>query len=290
MGQDGAVGPAEPLLPAPDTATIVSGIASDGAGYLVTWTRDDPTDKVVGVLLGPTGESVGGAFDVSPPDLYPSTTAASFDGANYLVLWTSASTLATRVSPAGVVLDPAGSLVADFAPSKLTVASSGERSISAWSVGWINDPPPVGLQGAEIGQDGIASPTFDISTSPARMPALAGGPGGQVLVAYTEPAGSEPGPRQVMVRLIDLDDCSTPEDCPSGSGGSGGSGGGGSGGSGGNGTGGGGGGQADEGPIDESCGCRVPVDAPRPFAPRWLAAVFGLLALRRWRRCNLRSS
>jgi len=292
VGQDGAIEPAEPLLPAPDTATIVSGIASDGAGYLVTWTRDDITNQVSGVLLGPTGESVGDAFEVSPPDLFPSTTAATFDGANYLVLWedgVAQSIFATRVSPAGVVLNPAGSLVADVAPYRVAVAASGERSIGAWSRTLDMGPASYDIGGAEFGQDGVASPTFDISTSHGTALTLAGGPGGQVLVGYAKLAESAPPQRRVVIRLLD------PEGGSGGSGGSGAgggneTGGGGAGSGGDSGTGAGGGGQAGEGPIEvESCGCSVPGDEPRPSALRWLAVAVGLLALRRVRRGGLRA-
>jgi len=290
VGQDGSIEPAEPLLPAPDTATIVSGIASDGEGYLVTWTRDDTPNQVSGVLLGPTGESVGDAFEVAPPHVEPSKAAATFDGANYLVLWDAAaqSTLATRVSPAGAVLDPAGSPVADLAPSRFAVASSGERSIGAWSHAIDGSPGSYGISGVEIGQDGIAAPTFDIATSRGVTLTLAGGPGGQVLVGYAKLAENAPPQRQVVVRLMD------PDGGSGGSGAGGGGAGGGSAGSGGSsgdsGTGAGGGGQAGEPPIEvESCGCSVPGDEPRPSALRWLAVAVGLLALRRVRRRGLRA-
>jgi hypothetical protein len=121
----------------------IAGIASDGANYLVVWSRNadgwldydlyctrvDPS----GVVLDPEGillserPGVSGMFDVT------------YGGGNYVVVWSgsrdnSREIGAARIDPSGAVLDPAGISVAlsDRWVGYPAVAFDGENFAVAW--------------------------------------------------------------------------------------------------------------------------------------------------------------
>ncbi|AKT38185.1 MYXO-CTERM sorting domain-containing protein [Chondromyces crocatus] len=111
----------DPGLPAYNDGNARAALASDGTNTLVVWQASDR--RIHGVRVDPGGV----ALDVPPLHLGPATPGAigqrnpaiTFDGANYVIAWldspsefSSHRIEATRVTPQGTVLDPAGLLVA----------------------------------------------------------------------------------------------------------------------------------------------------------------------------------
>lgn len=94
-------------------------VAFDGANYLVVTTRFNSTtmQDIIGARVTQGGTVLGefAVFTAPGGQVQPSV---AFDGTNYLVVWSDTRTgspigpdadiIGTRVSPAGVVLDPAG--------------------------------------------------------------------------------------------------------------------------------------------------------------------------------------
>ncbi|MBN4049545.1 hypothetical protein JYT86_00645 [bacterium AH-315-N03] len=158
---------------APGTQVPTS-VASDGSGFLVTWTTVGPAPTFEvnissarvaadGTVLDPAGISITSG---APRAL---GSAVSFGGGVYLVSWVDdrAGTqyaYATRVSPGGVVMDPGGFPVhtSDAVWSPLGAAAVGGTHLVAFrhasvftsgrrvsSAGVVMDATPIGLVGGE---------------------------------------------------------------------------------------------------------------------------------------------
>jgi hypothetical protein len=143
-----------------------TGIAFGNTNGLLAFSEYNSTTnqhELHGVLLKPDGTTAGGAFAIATDNsthLYP---AVAFDGTNFLVTWqqlaTSGATVgsihAVRVSPAGVVVDPAPILLANpaggaFSPS---VAFDGANYLVVWTGGSGSLTP--GVYGARISRNGV---------------------------------------------------------------------------------------------------------------------------------------
>jgi hypothetical protein len=100
-------------------------VAFGSSAYLVVYQRYDNASgrhNLYGRLVTPAGNVAGaGEFPIGPRDQNELLPDVAFDGTNFLVVWqqqplsgsdfTQTSVVATRVSEAGVVLDPSGIVV-----------------------------------------------------------------------------------------------------------------------------------------------------------------------------------
>jgi hypothetical protein len=115
--------------------------AFDGTNYLAVWQddRDQYPDIYAarvtsdGTILDPEGILVGTGFQ------YGSTPAVAFDGTNFLVVWSAWSGMdcdiyGARVTPAGVVLDPAGIPIAasQYFETDPDLAFDGANYLVVW--------------------------------------------------------------------------------------------------------------------------------------------------------------
>lgn len=117
-------------------------MATDGSSYLVVWQdarSDSPFDiwaaRVTGsgTVLDPAGFQIASA-SIQP---YPEV---AWDGSNYLVVWqddraqTGADIYASRISPAGVVIDPTGIAVCTEPMDQVlpSLDFDGSRYLVAW--------------------------------------------------------------------------------------------------------------------------------------------------------------
>ncbi|MDC3955675.1 hypothetical protein [Polyangium jinanense] len=118
-------------------------IAAANSRVLVVWEdfRNGTSNDIFGarllsngVLLDPLGLSIGAATNEQ------SRPAVAWDGTSFVVAWqdyrsgTNQDVYAARVTPAGVVLDPAGIVVSTVAGSQMypSVASNGMSSLVVW--------------------------------------------------------------------------------------------------------------------------------------------------------------
>ncbi len=117
-------------------------LAFDGANWLIAWhdSRNDHKD-IFGIRVSSGGSVVdGAAFLISNSSVDQAEPAMAFDGSNYLVVWhewregTLYDIRATRVSPAGTVLDPAGIGVCTHSSDAMypAVAFDGSNYLIAW--------------------------------------------------------------------------------------------------------------------------------------------------------------
>jgi len=98
---------------------VDAAIAFDGANYLVVWSdyRSKSSYDIFGARVATDGSIVDeGGFIISAAAGYQESPAVAFDGTNYLVVWTdmrggSDGIYASRVDPAGNVLDPDGVVI-----------------------------------------------------------------------------------------------------------------------------------------------------------------------------------
>ena len=149
-------------------------LAYGGSNWLIAWhdSRNDHKD-VFGIRLSSAGFVVDpAAFLISMSSVDQAEPAIAFDGANYLVVWQEwrESTLydirATRVTPAGAVLDPAGISVCTHASDALypAVAFDGANYLVVWQD---HRNAAADIYGARITPAGtVLSPgSFPVSTS-----------------------------------------------------------------------------------------------------------------------------
>jgi hypothetical protein len=120
---------------------IAPAVASNGSdGFLLAGVRQTNTSPITSQVVAALGDSDGRfvrEFNVtSPSDGYALASAGdvAFDGANYLLLYANGSygsppspLLATRISPSGTVLDPAGFEVAPAGSGNAVVAFGGSH-------------------------------------------------------------------------------------------------------------------------------------------------------------------
>jgi hypothetical protein len=111
---------------------IESSVAFDGTNFLVVWSdyRSLTSYDIFGARVGVDGSVVDdGGFVISSAAGYQETPAVAFDGTNYLVVWAdmrdgTGDIYASRVDPAGNVLDPGGIAVCSEAGAQAEVAIS----------------------------------------------------------------------------------------------------------------------------------------------------------------------
>jgi hypothetical protein len=130
-------------------STVVAGqespaLAFDGENFLVAWqderngSRDVYAARVTpgGSVLDPAGIAIAASAGNQ------GTPAVAFDGADFMVVWRdesdSSSIRGARVTPAGVVLDPAGIAISTAAVGyprvSPTLAFDGENFLATWAV------------------------------------------------------------------------------------------------------------------------------------------------------------
>ena len=122
-------------------------LAFDGENTLVVWQDGRSGSDVYGARVTPAGEVLDtSGFAISTGTNSGYFPALDFDGEDFLVVWQDNSrgsdVYGTRVTPAGVVLDPAGIAVSTAANDKRNprVAFDGENSLVVWfSYGSVED-------------------------------------------------------------------------------------------------------------------------------------------------------
>ncbi len=191
VGLDGAVLDSIPVLVTSDSVNqFEPAVSFDGTNYLIAWQdeRDEDNDWEIyaarvspaGVVLDPGGFSVTAGLEHE--QFCP---VATFDGASHIVAWLDENNegmFASRISPAGVVLDSGGRTLITPAQAdnetRSAIAGSNGQCLAV-AVQWRYDAD---LVATRIG------PGFAVLDSPARIiawsaaaddePALAGSPDG----------------------------------------------------------------------------------------------------------------
>jgi hypothetical protein len=162
-------------------------VAFDGANYFVVWTRFASHGPIQGARVTPGGVVLDSpSVFVASASGRPYCPAIAFDGNNYLVVWTCDSSISgVRVSPSGVVLDTAGityvSRAAARRPTEL--ASDG----SSYFLVYERLQSGRDLFGVRVSPQGVKEDSFPVETQTGDQmwPALARGPGSQLLLAYS---------------------------------------------------------------------------------------------------------
>ena len=170
VGANGAiVGPEDGFDIYPESANQAGpAVAWGGGQYLLAWVSGN--DRVEAVRITEDGE----VLDTRPIEIYAGPRNAwyvsiAWNGTNFLVTWSTyenydGDVVATRVSPAGTVLDPGGIEIAVSSRNDgiTTVASDGDQ----WLVVWTSGPDDgsdilgarVSASGAVLDEDGSSSP------------------------------------------------------------------------------------------------------------------------------------
>jgi hypothetical protein len=149
-------------------------VTGDGAGFLVAWDASQGLrTRIFSNRVSPSGavlDSTG--IEISTGTDAQRSPAAAHDDVNFLVVWqdyrynADCDIRAARVSPAGVVLDPAGIAVSTAANDQLwpTVAYGGVNYFAAWQDGRTK---PFRLFGARITPAGEVLDTQGIAVAGA---------------------------------------------------------------------------------------------------------------------------
>jgi hypothetical protein len=162
-------------------------VAFDGTNYLVVWQSDEPDEyyDIYGARVNQSGvvlDSAGIPISTATYDQYYPSVA--FDGTNYLVVWQSDEPDefydidGSRVSPAGVVLDPEGIQISTATNDQRypSIAFDGINYFVAWederSGSFIYD-----IYGARVNQSGVvldpAGISISIATNDQHYPSVA---------------------------------------------------------------------------------------------------------------------
>ena len=170
-------------------------VAFDGTNYLVVWQdyRSDNWDiygtrvSQNGVVLDPSG------IEIATAAYYEESPAVAFDGTNYMIAWMywqppyDPDIYGTRVSQAGVVIDPAGFAICTASNIQMqpSIVFDGTVYFVLWQdkrSGTYYD-----IYGAEVSQWGYTISTFLVSNQSRNQisPALAHGQGEQLLMTYS---------------------------------------------------------------------------------------------------------
>jgi hypothetical protein len=184
VDRNGAVLDAPRTIPGP---RFPGPLVFDGANYLFTWTDANGLQAArlsrAGAVLAP------GAFRLSATATVNGMGVA-FDGVNWHAVWAEPTTpggpsdiYGTRISPAGVVLDPAPFPISRAASDETapTAARVGDRVLVTWS----DARGEVDAYGARVSRAGVVlDPTpFAVATGPGEQrPAAAVAGGSRVLV------------------------------------------------------------------------------------------------------------
>jgi len=167
-------------------------VAFDGTNYLVVWGnwRGGSYDiygarvEQSGVVLDPAGI----AISTDPEHQYSPSVA--FDGTNYLVVWRDGRSglhiYGARVNKSGVLLDPAGIAISAVGyPGPPSVAFDGTDYLVVWG-SWHRSPSS-DIYGARLNTIGVVIESLTVSVQSREQfsPALAHGPGDQLLITYS---------------------------------------------------------------------------------------------------------
>jgi hypothetical protein len=148
-----------------------SGIASDGTNFLLVSCRDlGPTVGLFGVSLAGSGQVLN-TFPISN-ETCPVGPAVAFDGTNYLVVLSrNGQIYGIRVTPGGVVLDPAGGFLISTAGSNFGPAVAFDGTNSGYLVVWgkFVNGTQYEIYGARITSAGTALGEFPIFTAPGEQ-------------------------------------------------------------------------------------------------------------------------
>jgi hypothetical protein len=128
-------------VPAPEFQTEAA-VAFDGENYLVVWSDDRGgiSSDIYGMRVTPAGKLLDPtAIVIAAAETDQLSPALAFDGTNYLVVWGEETSMdldirGARVTPAGVVLDPAGIGISGGWYEQLTpaVAFDGINYLVVW--------------------------------------------------------------------------------------------------------------------------------------------------------------
>jgi hypothetical protein len=154
-------------------ALYSTAVAFDDTDFFVAWTDERALDAVYGARVTTTGVVLDTAGIVlSAGDGGRAAPAVAFDGANLLVVWMDgrhdwyADIYGARVTPGGVVLDPAGFSVstAAYDQGAPAVAFDGTNYLAVWEDGRRGGAP--GICGARVTPSGVVldSTAIPIST------------------------------------------------------------------------------------------------------------------------------
>lgn len=154
----------------------LSGIAFDGANYLIVWQM--PSN---GVNYGVYGLLVNQSGQIQPPGEFPISAnpnfqqlgpVVAFDGTNYLVVWKDTRynpnegvIMGARIAKSGSVLDPNGFLISQILPNEdqhhPAIAFGKDRYFVSWE-DW-SGSPPIGIIGATVSTSGQGSTPITVS-------------------------------------------------------------------------------------------------------------------------------
>jgi len=134
-------------------------VAASASQHLVVWSSRPPKmPRVIAAQrVGFDAVPSGGVIAVSPPGATTSTPAVASDGNGFVVAWSTGDIVATRVSPAGAVLDPAGITVSAAAGAQREPAVAWHGG--AWSLVWTDGraTPATELWGARLSPAGAVA-------------------------------------------------------------------------------------------------------------------------------------
>lgn len=161
-------------------------VASDGTGWLVTW---DDGRQTLPHIYGARVDRYGTVLDpqgllLARGGFLQQSSALAFDGTNFLVAWLERNqrTQGVRVAPSGAVLDSPAIAIAQtgLRCRYPAVAREGEAWTVVWELG-------NSLYGGRVNPDGMVIDSFCVVSeeSVAVTPALATGPAGQAMLAYS---------------------------------------------------------------------------------------------------------
>jgi hypothetical protein len=154
---------AQPLSLASGACISAPAVTSTPTSHLAVWT-DCASHRAVGQLLSDDGFPVGAPFDVSS-DVAVSPRVA-FDGSVFLCTWedSAQSILAARISPAGLVLDPAPLTLASGPARNPAVAAAPEGGFLVTWESWGHWPGDV--YAMRVSSAGVASSEIAVATEP----------------------------------------------------------------------------------------------------------------------------
>jgi len=174
-------------------------VGFDGSNFLVVWMdrrRGSNYYDIYGARVTKAGLVLDTAgIAISTAAYAQALPALAFDGTNFLVVWednriSGLDICATRVTPAGVVLDPSGFVISQAADDQEypALAFDGTNFLVAWT-DCRNNPDTSDIFGARVTQGGVVLDTAGIAISTATnrqwYPALAFD-GENFLVAWTD--------------------------------------------------------------------------------------------------------
>ncbi|MDC0672397.1 hypothetical protein [Nannocystis radixulma] len=197
----------------------------------MVWRRETEYEisQIEGVRIGVDGALVDPVpFTLSPVGLAGARgPAVGFDGTNHVVVWSRRldggpnpeKLLASRVTPAGVVLDPGGVLLAEYHGNlddfnRVDVAANNAGATVAWSRDGYDDAGPfvLDVETARLTTDGVAAKDPPLAGATGVDVALAGDASGGALLAWSAGAivglrlsdtgaAIEPAPRAISAHM-----------------------------------------------------------------------------------------